>query len=191
MTNATLELLQARRSVKPDMLAEPGPTADQIDTLLRIASRVPDHKKLAPWRFILFEGEARAKFGEVIAAACEAEDKAPPSPVRLDTERQRFVRAPLVVAVISRVVEMRGAPAWEQVLSAGAASFNLCVAANAMGYGTSWITEWIAYSPRVTAALGLAENERVAGFIYIGTPKERPADRERPSLGDIVSRWNG
>lgn len=191
MTNATLELLQARRSVKPDLLIEPGPSPAEIETLLQVAARVPDHKKLAPWRFIVFEGAARAKFGEVIAAACEAEDKAPPSAVRLETERQRFMRSPVVVAVISRVVPVRGAPEWEQILSAGAACFNLCVAANAMGYGTCWITEWIAYSPRVTAALGLAENERVAGFVYIGTAKERPADRERPNLSDIVSRWQG
>lgn len=191
MTNPVLDLLSTRRSVKPDMMVEPGPSAAEIDTMLAIASRVPDHKKLAPWRFILFEGEARAKMGDIIAAACEAEDKMPPSPVRLETERQRFLRSPLVIAVVSRVVPTRGAPEWEQILSAGAAAFNLCLAANAMGYGTSWITEWIAYSPRVTAALGLAEHERVAGFVYIGTPKERPADRERPDLSTLVTRWNG
>jgi nitroreductase len=189
MNIETLALLAARRSVKPDMLTAPGPTPEELHKILTIAARVPDHKKLAPWRFIVFEGEARAKMGEIIAEACKAEEREPPSPVRLETERNRFMRAPTVIAVISRIVVRPGAPEWEQVLSAGAAAFNLCLAANAHGFGTSWITEWIAYSPRVRAALRLSESERVAGFIYVGTPKEKPDERERPSLDDIVTRW--
>jgi nitroreductase len=189
MNAEALALLQARRSVKPDMLAEPGPSPEELDRILTIAARVPDHKKLVPWRFIVFEGEARKRIGDVFAEACRAEEKEPPSQVRLDMERGRFVRAPVVVAVVSRVVPRPGAPEWEQVLSAGAATFGLCVASNALGFGTSWITEWIAYSPRVRAALSLAESERIAGFVYIGTPKERPSDRERPNLSDIVTRW--
>lgn len=189
MTNPTLDLLAARRSLKPDKLIAPGPTSDQIDQMLTIAARVPDHKKLAPWRFVVFEGEARAKMGEVFAAACAAEDKEPPSPVRLDVERRRLMRAPLVVAVVSRVVPHPAAPEWEQVLSAGAASFNLCLAANAMGFGTCWVTEWVSYSPMVGAALGLGAGERIAGFVYVGTPAETPADRDRPVMADIVSRW--
>jgi nitroreductase len=191
MNADALALLQARRSVKPDMLAAPGPAPEELATILTIAARVPDHKKLVPWRFIVFEGEARGRIGEVFAAACQAEEKEPPSPVRLEMERGRFVRAPVVVAVVSRIVAKPGAPEWEQILSAGAATFNLCLAANALGFGTSWITEWIAYSPRVRAALGLNVSERIAGFVYIGTPKEKPADRERPSLGDVVTRWQG
>jgi nitroreductase len=191
MSNATLDLLAARRSVKPQLLGLPGPSTAELDRILTIAARVPDHKKLAPWRFVVFEGEARTRFGEVIAAACAAEEKEPPSPVRLETERTRFLRAPLVVAVISRIKPSAGAPEWEQVLSAGAACFNLCLAANAMGYGTCWITEWLAYSPRIADALGLAANEKVAGFVYVGTAKEKPEDRERPALADIVSRWVG
>ncbi len=189
MDNPILALLSTRRSVKPDKLAAPGPSPAELETILTIAARVPDHKKLAPWRFVVFEGEARARFGEIIAQACLAEEKDVPSKLRLAMERGRLTRAPLVVAAISRVIEHRGAPEWEQILSAGAACFNLCLAANAMGYGTSWITEWIAYSPHVRAALALADNERVAGFIYIGTPAERSGERERPSLSDIVTRW--
>ena len=150
-SNPTLALLSTRRSVKPDLLRPPGPAPDELETILTLAARVPDHKKLAPWRFLVFAGEARARMGEVFAEACAAED-AGASPVRLDSERQRFLRAPLVVGVISRVVNTPAAPEWEQILSAGAACFNLCLAANALGYGTSWITEWIAYSPRVRAA---------------------------------------
>jgi nitroreductase len=110
--------------------------------------------------------------------------------VRLETERKRFLRAPLVVAVISRVKETRGAPEWEQVLSAGAACMNLCIAANALGYGTTWITEWVSYSKTFCEGFGLAANERIAGFIYIGTAKEKPAERERPELATVVSRWD-
>ena len=189
MNNPMLEFLEARRSVKPDRLLAPGPSPDELNRILTIAARVPDHKKLVPWRFVVFEGEARAQMGEVFAEAALTEEREPPSPIRLDTERKRFLRAPLVVGVVSRVNPKPGAPEWEQILSAGAAAFNLCLAANALGFATSWITEWVAYSPRVRAALRLAEHERIAGFVHIGTPAERPADRERPALSDIVTRW--
>ncbi|WP_072376900.1 nitroreductase [Hyphomicrobium sp. NDB2Meth4] len=191
MENAIIDFLSRRRSVKPDKLAAPAPSAAELETILTIASRVPDHKKLAPWRFIVIEGDARARLGEVVAEACIAAEKEPPSHVRLDTERGRFMRAPMVIAVVSRVTPHRSAPEWEQVLSAGAACFNLCLAANALGYGTSWISEWVAYNQTIGAALGLAENERIAGFIYVGTPVDRPEERERPALADIVTRWNG
>ncbi|HET6320555.1 MAG TPA: nitroreductase [Hyphomicrobium sp.] len=191
MENPVIAFLSARRSVKPDRLAAPAPSPEELETILTIASRVPDHKKLAPWRFIVIEGEARAKLGGVIAEACIAAEKEAPSHVRLETERGRLQRAPMVIAAVSRITPHRSAPEWEQVLSAGAACLNLCLAANALGYGTSWITEWIAYDKAVGAALGLAENERIAGFIYVGTPMEAPSERERPALSDIVSRWEG
>jgi nitroreductase len=191
MGQETIDLLLRRRSAKAALLAEPGPTADQLAIMLTAASRVPDHKKLVPWRFILFEGEARAAFGRVLLKACTAEEKAPPSAARLEMERTRLLRAPTVVAAVSRVVENPGAPEWEQVLSCGAACFNLCLAANALGFGTCWITEWYSYSPSVRAAMQLDKNERLAGFIYIGTAKEQQPDRERPELSSIVSRWVG
>ena len=190
MNETTLALLKARRSVKPELMSEPGPTAAQLDEILTIAARVPDHKKLAPWRFIVFEGDARSLFGEKIAEACKAEDTMEPSEIRLNTERQRFMRSPTVVAVISRITPKPGAPEWEQILSAGACAMNLCVAANAMGYATCWLTEWIAYSPRIRAALNLAENERVVGFVYIGTSKTTPEERPRPALSDVTTRWS-
>lgn len=187
----TLELLLTRRSVKAAMLAEPGPNPSQLDTILTAAARVPDHKKLEPWRFIVFEGEARASFGRVLLKACATEDKEPPSAIRLETERTRLLRAPTVVAIISRVTPNPAAPEWEQILSCGAVCMNLCLAANAMGFGTCWITEWYTYSASVRAGLRLAANERVAGFVYIGTAKERQPDRERPDLAKITSRWTG
>ncbi len=189
--NEIVKLLESRRSAKVALLAEPGPSADQLDKILMIAARVPDHKRLVPWRFIVLEGDGRRRFGEVLADVLAKEDAEGPSPVRLEMERNRAMRAPLVVAVVSRVVPSPGAPEWEQVLSAGAAAFNLCLAANAMGFGTAWITEWYAYSPGVAAALGLAANERIAGFVYVGTEAEKQADRERPVMSEIVSRWPG
>jgi nitroreductase len=171
------------------MLGDPGPSPGELTTILTAAVRVPDHKKLAPWRFVIFEGEARAAFGAALAKACAAEAQEPPSAVRLETERGRLLRAPCVVAVVSRVTPHPAAPEWEQVLSCGATCLNLCLAANAMGFATCWLTEWYSYSPAVRTALGLADNERVAGFIYIGTPKQRQEDRERPDLARIVARW--
>jgi len=191
MSQETLELLLRRRSTKAAMLGDPGPTPQQLETILTAAARVPDHKKLEPWRFIVFEGDARATFGRVLLKACLAEEKETPSAARLETERTRFLRAPTVIAVISRVTPNPGAPEWEQVLSCGAACFNLCIAANALGFGTCWITEWYSYSPAVRAGLRLAANEKMAGFVYIGTAKEGQPDRERPQLAKIVTRWTG
>jgi nitroreductase len=191
MGQETLELLLSRRSVKAAMLGEPGPTPAQLETILTAAARVPDHKKLEPWRFILFEGEARASFGRVLLKACQGGEKETPSAARLELERTRFLRAPTVVGVISRVTPNPAAPEWEQVLSCGAACFNMCIAANALGFGTCWITEWYSYSQAVRSALRLAANERMAGFVYIGTAKERQPDRERPTLSKIVTRWAG
>lgn len=190
MSNPTLDHLLTRRSVSANALSEPGPDPSQLTKILTAAARVPDHKKLVPWRFVLFEGEARTDFGRVLAAACKAEESSP-SAIRLETEAKRFLRAPVVVAVISRISKTHVVPEWEQVLSAGAACQNLVVAATSLGFGAQWITEWYAYSEGVWNALQLGEGERVAGFVYIGTPKERPDDRERPALDDIVTAWQG
>jgi nitroreductase len=185
-----LELLKTRRSVKPIELIGPGPTASEIETLLRIASRVPDHGKLAPWRFILFEGDARATAGESIASVFRA-DRPDATADQIDFERRRLARAPLVIAVVSRAGPHVKIPEWEQQLSAGASAMSLVFAAHAMGYAASWITEWYAYDRRVLDALGLAPNERIAGFVHIGRPAKPPEDRERPNLDAIVTRFEG
>jgi nitroreductase len=189
--NQVLELLRHRRSAKIALLKEPGPSASELDTILTIAARVPDHKRVVPWRFIVFEGDARARFGDVLAKTLETESTEAPSSARLELEQQRLLRAPLVIAVISRAKDMPGVPKIEQLLSGGAAAFNLCLAANAMGYGTCWVTEWYAFSKGVDTALGLGPDERVAGFIYIGTETEKQPDRDRPVMSEIVSRWQG
>lgn len=189
MNTPIFEFLAARRSVKPDRLASPGPTPEQLRQILTVGARVPDHKKLAPWRFIVFEGDARKSVGEVFAKACQAEESQPPSHVRLDMERERFLRAPLVVAVVSSLKPRPGAPEWEQILSAAAVCYNTCLAANALGFGTTWLTEWIAYSKTVREALGLKESERIAGFLYIGQPMEKPEERERPVIENLITEW--
>lgn len=185
--NETIHLLRSRRSVSPVMLTEPGPSAEELDTLLLIASRVPDHGRLAPWRFLVLEGEGRARAGEAIARAFRSDEPGAPED-RVLFERNRLARAPLVVAVVSRARAHVKIPDWEQVLSAGAVCMNLVVAANAMGYGTSWLTEWYASDRRVLDALGLDPQERIAAFIHIGTPKEPPVERPRPVLADLVTR---
>jgi len=184
-----LDLLLSRRSVKAAQMREPGPEREELDKILTAATRVPDHKKLVPWRFIVFEGDARARFGHVLAKACSLEDEMEPSPMRLQTERERFMRAPVVVALISSLKDKPGVPELEQTLSCGAAGQNLCLAANALGYGTNWLTEWVATSPYIAQALELSKRERIAGFIYIGTPTARQPDRDRPDLASVVSRW--
>lgn len=183
-----LELLKTRRSVKPIELSGPGPSPAELETLLTIAARVPDHGKLAPWRFIVFEGDARLTAGETIATVFR-EQRADATAEQIEFERKRLARAPLVVAIVSRAGPHVKIPEWEQLLSAGAAAMNLVIAAHAMSYAASWITEWYSYDRRVLDALGLGPNERIAGFVHIGRPAKPPEDRERPRLADIVTRF--
>jgi nitroreductase len=183
-----LELLKTRRSFKARELSSPGPSAAEIDTLLTVASRVPDHGKLTPWRFIVFEGEARRAAGAAIVAAFRA--KYPDAkPEQAEAERERLARAPLVIAVVSRAAPHVKIPEWEQVLSAGAAAMSLVLAANALGYGANWITEWYAYDRTVLDALGLKPHEKIAGFVHIGRPPAPTEDRLRPALAEIASRY--
>ena len=184
-----LDMLKTRRSLKPVELAGPGPSPAEIDTLLTVASRVPDHGKLTPWRFIVFEGEARLAAGEAIVAAF-AQKYPDAKAEQVDYERRRLARAPLVIAVVSRAAPHVKIPEWEQVLSAGAAAMSLVLAAHALGYAATWITEWYAYDRRVLDALGVAENERIAGFVHIGRPVHQPEDRPRPPLSAITTRFD-
>jgi nitroreductase len=184
-----IELLSTRSSCKAVALMTPGPSAAEIDKLLTIACRVPDHGKLTPWRFIVFEGDARLAAGAAIATAFGV--KYPDAkPENVEFERKRLAHAPLVVAVVSRAAPHVKIPEWEQVLSAGAAAMNLVLAAHALGYGANWITGWYAYDRGVLDALGLAPHERIAGFIHIGTPSGPVTDRPRPSLSEIASRFS-
>lgn len=182
-----IEFLKTRRSTAVKNMSAPGPDAAQIEEMLSVAARVPDHNKLAPWWFVVFEGDARREFGEVLRKAYLLEDKEA-TPAKLDLEAERFLRAPVIIAVISRIKEGK-APQWEQHLSAGAACYNLCLAANAMGFGSNWLTEWPTFNQEMRSALGCDERDNIAGFVYIGTQTERSEERERPALGDIVNHW--
>ena len=186
--NETLELLARRRSLPPIGLGAPGPDAEQLATLLKLAARVPDHGKLAPWRFIVIEGEARDRLGAMalvirLATSPDLDDEA------RQTERTRFARAPLVVAVVSRAAPHVKIPEWEQVLSSGAVCMNLIIAAKAMGFGATWLTEWCAYDGQFRAGIGLAPAEKIAGFVHIGQATFAPEDRVRPEMDAIVSRF--
>jgi nitroreductase len=183
-----IDLLKSRRSVKPIELTAPGPTPVELDTLLTVAARVPDHGKLAPWRFIVFDGDARLKAGETIARIFKT-DHPDATADQIAFEYNRLARAPLVVAVVSRAAPHVKIPEWEQVLSAGAAAMNLVTAAHALGYAANWITEWYAYDRRVLDALGIGANEKIAGFVHIGRPVKPPEDRPRPPLEQIVTRF--
>ena len=165
--NDTIALLQKRRSAPPAIMTGPGPGEEELATLLTIAARVPDHGKLAPWRFILFEDGARERAGR-IGLEIRLMERADLDDRGRAEELGRFTRAPLVVGVVSRAAPHAKIPEWEQLLSAGAVCMNLIVAARAMGFNATWLTEWPAYDARFRAAIGLEEHERVAGFIHIG-----------------------
>lgn len=183
-----IELLKKRRSAPAATLTEPGPNAAEIEIILGIASRVPDHGKLTPWRFILFEGEARARAGTIVADVY-ARLNANAEPERLATEKRRFSHAPLVIAVISTAGPHEKIPEWEQVLSAGAVCMNLIVAANALGFASVWLSEWYSYNREALTGLGLLEHEKIAGFIHIGRAQGPREDRVRPQLHDITTHF--
>src|SRR5882724_465680 len=186
-----LHCLEIRRSVKPAALSEPGPNPDELRRLLTVASRVPDHGALVPWRFILFQGDARQAASAQPAAAYlaqhpELSEQTMGTFARLS---RLFPQAPLVVAVVSRADPSDRKPEWEQVLTAGTVCMNLITAATTLGYASVWLTGWAAYNVAALAALGVRAEEKVAGFIHIGTAKERPPDRSRPDPDDLVTEW--
>jgi nitroreductase len=182
-TPQVLDFLALRRSASAVTLAEPGPTADQLTDLLRLAARVPDHGKLAPWRFVLLQGTDKAAFAARLEALANSRGD-----VKAIAKLAKLKIPPMGVAVIS---SPRGdaIPQWEQILSAGAVCVNLLYAAQALGYGANWITDWYAYDPEAKAILGLAAGEQVAGFIFIGATREPPQERERPDAQAVVSSW--
>jgi nitroreductase len=183
-----LDLMARRRSVPPQAMSGPGPDAEQLRQLLTIASRVPDHGKLGRWRFIVFEGDARLRAGETIAAA-HLTGKPDASAESIASERGRLSRAPLVVGVVGRTGPHGKIPEWEQQLTLGAVCMSLSLAANAMGFVTCWLTEWFSYDRSVLDGLGLAPDERMAGFVHIGHADKVPAERERPDVSAMITQF--
>ncbi len=184
-----VDYLSTRRSIPAFQLGEPGPGTAEIEEMLTLASRVPDHGKLAPWRFIVYRGEERARLSEGLAKLA-LEAKPDLSEEMIKVENTRLTRAPVVIAVVSTAAPHFKIPEWEQVMSAGAVCLNLLMAANALGYASNWLTEWFAFDERAFALLGVKAGEKVAGFIHIGTPTAAPFERPRPALADIVT-WAG
>jgi len=181
---AVLAFLARRRSASALSLAEPAPSDAELADLLTLAARVPDHGKLAPWRFIVLKGEAKA----VLAARLDAIAEARPDAPKLMAKLGKLKAPPVGVAVVSRTVE-GDIPAWEQLLSAGAVCTTLLYAATAMGYGANWITDWYAYDPEARAVLGLSPDEQVAGFVFMGTASEPPQERVRPDVAALTTTW--
>ncbi|WP_144574024.1 nitroreductase [Agrobacterium sp. DE0009] len=184
-----LDYLKVRRSTPALQLAEPGPSTTQIEDMLRLAVRVPDHGKLAPWRFVVYRGEERVRLGET--ALRIALEKNPELDLQQqDVERTRFTRAPVVIAVISTAKPHFKIPEWEQVMSAGAVCLNLIFAANATGFAANWLTEWFAFDPAFLSETGVSADEKIAGYIHIGSTVFPPVERPRPDLADVVT-WIG
>lgn len=184
-----IEFLETRRSIPAAFLGLPGPDPAMLRRILTVAARVPDHGKLAPWRFILIEGEARIAAGEALAAIRLSREQGLTAD-QLELERRRFASAPLVVALVSRLVPSTKATDWEQELSAGAVAMNLLNAAHAMGFAANWLTDWPVYDDGAGALFGLGDAERLAGFFHIGTPTTPPKERWRPELDQLVTMWS-
>ncbi|WP_193335448.1 nitroreductase family protein [Devosia beringensis] len=185
---ALRDYLLTRRSVGIAFLQEPGPDRSELEQILTIATRVPDHGKIAPWRLVLIAGDDRAQAGAALADIA-ARNRPGLDEASLEIERRRFLPAPLTIGVISSPKPHPKVPEFEQLLSAANVAFNLQHAAFALGFAASWVTQWYAFDPAASAMLGAKAGERFVGFVNIGTPSTAVEDRPRPALDDIVSVW--
>jgi nitroreductase len=185
--SSPISFLTTRRSVSSRFLGPPGPDSDQIRQILTAGIRVPDHGKLAPWRFLLLEGPARRQVGEGLLAIRESRGE------RLNEEERRAeierFGAPIAIGVISKAAPNPKIPMWEQQLSAGAVCMNTLNGAHAIGFAAQWLTDWLVYDAEASAFLGLADGERLCGFVHIGTPQIVPAERPRPDPEQLLTRW--
>ena len=184
-----LQFLNSRRSVPSKQLDAPGPDPSTLLRMLTAAVRVPDHGKLVPFRFLRIEGEARHALGSALVDRTLQRDPAAPA-AAIEKERMRFSYAPLIIAVIARLTPDHKVPEQEQLLSAGCVCFALLQAAQTLGFGAQWLTGWAAYDEVIEKMLGLQAQEKVVGFIHIGTPKLEVPERERPDAAALLSDWN-
>ena len=183
-----LDLLKTRRSVPSAFLGEPGPTPDELREILTIGARVPDHGKLAPWRFVVIMGDERQQAGEAIADIFKRKN---PDAERskVDDLRDRIAKTPLTLVVVSRTAPHPKIPEWEQFLSAGNVAMNTVLAVHALGYGANWVTGFAAYDADAAALVGTVETERIVAVIHIGSPSETLSERRRPDIDDITTYW--
>jgi nitroreductase len=187
--SSAAQLMATRRSGKPRDIGLPGPSPEQMDRILAAATRVPDHGKLAPWRFVVVPADRREAFADLLERAYRA-DKPEPGKVELEAVRQFAHQAPALVVVLSSPAHASHIPIWEQELSAGAACMNLLVATHAEGLVGGWLTGWAAFSTIVRDAFG-QQGERIAGFMFIGSPTRALEERPRPLPESVISVWNG
>lgn len=189
MIEDALNLLLTRRTVPSAFLSGPGPSDEQVETLLTAAMRVPDHGKLAPWRFVALDEAAIALI--VPQFRTIRLDEAPDAEVEnLDKQLDAFAKAPLCLVVVGRARPHPKIPVWEQQLSIGASTMNLMIAAHALGFSAQWLTGWMCESHAAKELLGVSGEESIAGFVHIGTPSVPPTERPRPSLADHLVRWS-
>ena len=181
-------MLALRRSAGSKMLTAPGPDPEALRELLSVAARVPDHRKLEPWRFIVFQGKARQEFAKHVETIFRKNNPGA-SQKDIALEAARPMRAPVFVAVISSPNTRHKTPVWEQELSTGAVCYNLLLAANASGWAGVWLTEWLAFDGDIAKTLGLTADERVAGFIYLGTAKAKSPERPRPNIDAKITHY--
>lgn len=185
--SSALALLETRRSGKPRDMAGPGPTPAELERILTIAARTPDHGKLAPWRFVIVGDDQRAAFAQLLSAALGEHDQEATA-AHFQKEKQFAHYAGSLVVLVSSPVQGHKIPVWEQELSCGAAGMNLLLAGHALGYVGGWVTGWRAYDERVRAAF-CAPGERIAGFIFIGKAATKLEDRPRAPLATVARPW--
>ncbi len=186
MSSSIIDLMLNRRSVLIKNMTEPGPSAEELNTILTIATRVPDHRKLEPWRLLVLQGDARKDFGETLAAIKAQQEEM--MGIQIEVEKDCFMRAPLVIAVIASPIEHK-TPEVEQILSAGAVCQHINIAAGALGFASQWVTGWSCLNKEVHKAIGLGKKEFIAGYLYIGSSDDKPLDRQRPDLDEVVIYW--
>lgn len=183
-----LHYLRHRRSVPRKKLTLPGPTESEIKQILEAAARVSDHGKMFPWWFIVFDQEKKKSFEDLLEKWM-SQDMPDKPEEKIEKKARKLMDAPVCIAVISSPRRSK-IPVWEQFMSVGAACQNLVLAANAMGYGVNWLTEWYSYDPRVRESLELEDHENIAGFFFIGTAEDVPEDRDRPDMNAITTYWS-
>lgn len=183
--NPTIDLLLRRRSLVVAKHTEPEPSPEELELILRCATRVPDHGKLAPWRIQVVRGEARSKLGQTFAEIFE-QDNPEAKAEQIEVERQRPLRSPLLL-IVSTKIEKAKIPRWEQILSGGAVCQNILIAATALGYASQWLSEWVNFHGAVKTHLNISQDDEILGFIYIGSASQQPTERPRPELADVVS----
>ncbi len=184
----TLTLLKTRRSIPAAFLSDPGPDGEALRDLLTIGTRVPDHGKLAPWRFVLVTGENRGAFADAIGALHLK--KRPDDEAKREEIVTRYRTCPLSIAVISRTAAHPKIPEWEQFISAGAVAMNLVVAAHALGYAAQWLTGWVAEDADAARLLGARDGEKIVALIHVGTPRMPPSERARPDIDALTTNWS-